>query len=677
MRIPNDFNNRINGNTSVNHNFSGSVEVRKENITDKDYGKSLYTYKPINLEGIDTIAFIGELKSLDNIHCPLCGTKMLSEREFQQAMKLADRVNTPEEFCNFLEKYSSCIPSDLKGIIKDSKLMFYKLHNPQIEQFIDSLGQVYAKKTALSAEKTNEILVNILTGYPLVPHDKKLLTDCLADINYCYKNKNREALLKYINFSLKNTTGLLKTEHKEDIYKDLSQQLKKDCTMELLFTKKYNGLSDSDSAAKNVLRNLLHYAKSDIHKVHNSKNAEKGSVFNMILKCEHCSSEQKYLYDLKDTQEINNYYKHIQELAIAALNGKLNSNKAYPIVLANFVRDTSHSKINPDDNDVLLKQLSTITGVTKNRDVNFEPAQHSGVPCYTCGQETITHEDRCKLFEKIKNTSSMYDIAQIFDDNKSIIRPKYQPLVDEFKELLLKLPTAAESDILNILRRNKYEQLKEELLNCASIAASRANINNYDEYNQSLINAYIEKCQNMFFYMDKDKKFDFKEYQTTLKDTIGALHDSSNNKYILTQKLIKKIKECYGLQAILFPDESVCEKVGSPIKVIAQDIFKNSVATVKDLDVKIPKSDFNTLSQQKGRKIIMCKSCKKAQKDKTLKFWYKLHPEMKQNLPKYLRKIEELNRNKEISGFEYYPYEILENIKKLTDGELDIPLNSL
>ena len=45
MQIPNDFNNRINGNTSVNHNFSGSVEVNKNYSTDKDYGKSLYTYR--------------------------------------------------------------------------------------------------------------------------------------------------------------------------------------------------------------------------------------------------------------------------------------------------------------------------------------------------------------------------------------------------------------------------------------------------------------------------------------------------------------------------------------------------------------------------------------------------------------------------------------------------------
>ena len=96
----------------------------------------------------------------------------------------SNEIISPEDFCNFLDKYSSCIVPELKSIVKDSKLMFYKLHNPQIEQFIDSLGQVYAKKTALSAEKTNEILVNILTGYPLVPHDKKLLTDCLADINY-------------------------------------------------------------------------------------------------------------------------------------------------------------------------------------------------------------------------------------------------------------------------------------------------------------------------------------------------------------------------------------------------------------------------------------------------------------------------------------------------------------
>ncbi len=676
MKIPHDFNNRINGNTSVNHNFLGSVE-EKINSTDKDYGKSLYTYKPINMQGIDTIAFIGELKSLDNMHCPLCGTKMLSEKEFQQAMKQAGDVKTPEDFCNFLDKYSSNIAPELKSIIKDSKLMFYKLRKPDIEPFLTALSEGYAKKTALSVETTNEKFINTLNDYKITTNDKKILSDCQVEINHLYKNKSKEALLKYLNGSLRNTIKLLQTPQKNDIYNNLTEQLKKACRLELLFNKTLAGMAASDSKQKSVLRNVLNYSKSDIHKVNNHKNAQKGTILNMILNCEHCSIEQKNLYSLKSSAEIHNYYKHLQELAIAALDGKLNSNKAYPIVLANFVRDTSHERINPDDNDVLLKQLSNITGVTKNRDINFELVKHSGIPCYTCGQETITHEDKCDLFEKIKNTSSMYEIAKIFDDNKNIIKPQYMPLIEEFKNLLLKLPTATENDILNILRQNKYEQLKEELFNCASIAAATSNINNYNEYNQNLINTYIEKIQNMFLDMDKNKKFDFYKYQTTMKATIAELQDKNNSKYILTQKLMKKIKDLYGLQVILFPEKEVCEKVGNPIKVIAQDIFKNSVATVKDLDVKIPNSDFNTLAQQKGRKIIMCKSCKKAQKDKNLKFWYKLHPEIKQNLPKYLHKVEELSKNKEITGFEYYPYEILENMRKLTDGDLDIPLNSL
>ncbi len=679
MKIPNDFNNRINGNTSVNHNFSGSVEVSKENITTaKDnYGKSLYSYKPLNLQGIDTIAFIGELKSLDNMHCPLCGTKMLSEKEFQQAMKQAGEVKTPENFCNFLDKYAANIAPDLKNIVKDAKLMFYKLRNPEIESFLNVLAEGYAKNTAIAIDKTNEKFTNTLNDCNLTYNDKKILSDCQVEINHLYKNKSREALLKYLNASLRNTIKLLQTPKKDDIYNNLTCQLKKDCRLELLFNKSLASMAASDSKQKSVLRNLLSYSKSDIHKVNNHKHAQQGTILNMILNCEHCSAEQKNLYNLQSTEEIHNYYKHLQELAISALDGKLNSNKAYPIVLANFVRDTSHERINPDDNDVLLKQLSNITGVTKNRDVNFELVTHSGIPCYTCGQETITHEDKCDLFDKIKNTSSMYEIAQIFDDNKNIIKPQYLPVIEEFKSLLIKLPTANETDILSILRRNRYEQIKEELFNCASIAATTANINNYNEYNQNLINTYIEKTQNMFLDMDKDKKFDFYKYQTTMKETIGELQDQNNSKYILTQKLIQKIKDLYGLQVILFPEKEVCNKVGNPIKVISQDIFKNSVATVKDLDVKIPNSDFNTLAQQKGRKIIMCKSCKKKQKDKNLKFWYKLHPEIKQNLPKYLHKVEELTKNKEITGFEYYPYEILENVRKLTDGDLDIPLNSL
>ena len=676
MKIPNDFNNRINGSTSVNHFSSGSA-VTSGSVNKKECGKSLYAYRPINFQGIDTIAFIGELKSLDNMHCPLCGTKMLSAKEYQQCMKEADGINTPEEFCNYLEKYSDNIVPEMKNIVKDSKLMFYKLRNPEMEPFLTALKEGCSKKTAQVLEKTNENFDNIIKNKNLTTNDKKILSDCQKEINYLYQNKSRQALLKYLDVSFKNTVKLLQNQDKTEIYKNISNKLKIACRQELLFDKGTITQSNNEKIQKTVLKNLFHYSKSDIHKVNTSKDAQKGSILNMMLSCEYCAAEQRNIYKLTSSEETQYYYKHLQELADAALQGKLESNKSYPITLASFVRDTSNDRLNPDDNDAALKQLSGITGVKKEREINFELVKHNGIPCASCGQETITHDKKCELFEEVKNSNSMYEIAKILDDNKNIIKKRYLPIAEEFKDLLIKHPYASETDILDSLRQHKYEQIKEALFNCISMAATSANINNYDEQNQNLVNEYIENIQKIILEINKDTKFDYNKYYQITQSTLGALYDNNRNKSMLLQKVITPIKELYGLQAILFPEKEVAKKVGNEIKVIAQDIFKNSVATINLIDTKTDGAKNILKTDSKGRKIVLCKSCSSAKRDKTLKYWYKLHPEMKQNLPKNLRKVEELIKNKEITGFEYYPYEILENVRKSTDGELDIPLSSL
>ena len=71
--------------------------------------KSAYTYRPASFKGLDTIAFIGDLKNLDNLHCPLCGTKMFSKKESAAAMEEAKTVKTPEDLCIYLEQFFSNI----------------------------------------------------------------------------------------------------------------------------------------------------------------------------------------------------------------------------------------------------------------------------------------------------------------------------------------------------------------------------------------------------------------------------------------------------------------------------------------------------------------------------------------------------------------------------------------
>lgn len=341
-------------NTTVNQISSGSVSIPNEN---KEYGKTMYSYKPINLKGIDAIAFIGDLKSLDGMHCPLCGTKMMSPKEAQQALKEADTINSPEEFCNFLEKYSENINPDLKNIIKDSKIQFYKNRTPEMHTFLQGLKTVLEKRTINAADKTFESINEILQNNDISEQDKKLLNECLREIKYIIEKKNRAALLKCLCNTTKTTISLLQNENKFKIYDTITNPLKKAARQELLFEQSCGETNQREPLQKIILKNLLHYSKSDIHKVHAQKEAQNGSILNMMLNCEHCAAERKNLYKLSSQQDIQHYYTHLQELAQAALDGKLESNRTYPVTLANFVRDTSGNRLYPNEDNTLLKQI--------------------------------------------------------------------------------------------------------------------------------------------------------------------------------------------------------------------------------------------------------------------------------------------------------------------------------
>lgn len=669
MKIQNVYLKKLNMNASVNHILSGSVSVPNDN---NEYGKSMYSYKPVNFKGLDTIAFIGDLKSLTDMHCPLCGTKMLSQKEALQAMKEADEVNTPEEFCNYLEKYSENINPDFKNVIKDSKMQFYKNRSPEMQLFLEGLKSVFTKRTANASEKTYETINEILKDNNISEHDKKLINECKREIEYIIQKKSRTSLLKCIYTTTKNTMRLLQNEQKFEIYDKMTNPLKKALRQELLFEKGQSELSVNEPLQKTFLKNLLHFSKSDIHKVHSQKEAQDGSILNMMLSCEHCAAESKNLYKLKTTQDTRHYYQHLQELAKAALSGKLESNRAYPITLANFVRDTSKERLNPDDNDILLKQLSQITGVTKLRDVDFEIVSQKGIPCASCGQETITHDDKCELFDNIKNTSSMYGIAEIFNDNKNLIKPRYLGLVKRFNRLLIESHDITENEMLNNLRLYQYNKIKNALFECMTEVTKLSGNKNFNEYNKKCVNEYIEKTQNLLSELQPDEVFDYHQYRQITQESIGRIFDKDKNEIVISAK--KPLKDLYLAQLLLFPDDEISQKVGSEIKVFAQDIFKSSVATVNNLD----KTDKDIAQKDsKGKKVVFCKGCKTEKRTKDLKYWHKLHPEMEQNLLKYLRKVEELSKNRTVKGFEYYPYEVLENARILTDGEIDIPLSSL
>lgn len=671
MKVNRVYLHKLNMNTTVPHISEGSENTI---TTNKEYADTVYSYRPINFKGIDTIAFIGELKSLEDLHCPLCGTKMLSSNEANLILNEADKVDTPEQFCNFLDKHAEYINPELKAIIKDAKMQFYKSNTPDINIFLNNLKTIYEKKETDEIVKTKEYIQNIINSTNLSTQDKKILEQCSNDITFYANKKTKASFYNYINSTLKNSLKLLQSDEKYNIYPNIAKPLKKVLRYELLFKpnpREY--VPQIENLQKTVLRNIIHYAKSDLHKANTMVDVENGSIFNMLLTCEHCITDKKNIYKLKGSEQTKHYYIHLQELAQAALNGKLNSNKAYPITLANFIRETSKQKITPDDNDALLNKLSELTGIEKKSKPTFSIANQHNIPCASCGQETITYEEKNIIFEKIKQSTNLSEINTLIQQNKKYLKNRYIELINEFDKQLSNNPLLNGDKFITYLRKNQNNKIKKELNNCKNFINNSTTTTQYSYNDKKLIEKFNFKINNIIQNLDENIPFDYDDYHQLTNDTISKIQISDKENVII--QLRKNLKDLHLTQQILFPEPLVVKKVGSKLKVFAQDLFKSSISTPTQIDKSEQNLEKLKNKSSNSKTVIMCKNCTTDKRKKDLKYWQKLHPEIKENLPKYLKKVKELSKENKIEGFDLYPYEIINTVKELTDGNLDISLN--
>ena len=60
-----------------------------------------------------------------------------------------------------------------------------------------------------------------------------------------------------------------------------------------------------------------------------------------------------------------------------------------------------------------------------------------------------------------------------------------------------------------------------------------------------------------------------------------------------------------------------------------------------------------------------------------MSLWADAYPEIKENMSKNLRKADEIIRKNNIKGYDLYAYEVVQNLRRLSEGQIDISLNSI
>lgn len=88
-------------------------------------------YLPVNFKAGD---IDDKLMKMENANCPVCGIKTLSEKQYADIIEESKKINTPEEFYNFLLKNKEHIPIFYSKILKHTAA---NLENPEIVSMHD------------------------------------------------------------------------------------------------------------------------------------------------------------------------------------------------------------------------------------------------------------------------------------------------------------------------------------------------------------------------------------------------------------------------------------------------------------------------------------------------------------------------------------------------------------
>ena len=211
------------------------------------------------------------------------------------------------------------------------------------------------------------------------------------------------------------------------------------------------------------------------------------------------------------------------------------------------------------------------------------------------------------------------------------------------------------------------EEIKEKITeNIKSMELLKTSLNSQD---RAYADKYIELVNEK--YIDKDISvfipFIYKEYNEILEQSVFNI---SNNTFrgIYVDSFKEVMRRVYAKHMILYPKEKTIKKVGTPLKVIAQDFIRSSVATIDHVEA----TDIGGKNQIYNYHI-MCKSCNTDKGNYPLWHWFGLNDlkKMRNNMQKYLNKIILLIKDKKL-GPEYkdYPKEYAKHIKLLTKNKI-------
>ena len=625
---------------------------------------------PISFKSEQLEKFISEMKDLEDIHCPLCGVMTVSQEKYKKLADEAGSIKTPQKFSEFLERNKSYIKNSFLPVIKNSKEILALTPDITTETLLHNLyfKSVEEIRAAISNSAAYLDMVKQENNFSL--KDQKLIEECQNTLkNYQKADRNSFDINTYKEL-LTRIFSQMESTNKWEIYENLKLPVteKMQNTRQFFYNKNYELCGNRE---QQFIKNILKFSQSNIKQIFPEISPHIDKRINYMLMCNNCAGDRKTIYRIFYSPEITPNLKVYQnDIAKKILEGKLTDFERYPLTQANFLKKATRGNIktNRAGRGESLIALNAMLGEQLRQKIAFEPANYSGIPCACCGKETINHKDKCKIYDEIIEAKNLSEINDILQKNHSLVSKRNKPLLKKIHSTLKQNPDISESELLSILKDQTGNKMKRILIENNNYITYLAKKYSLNEHDKNIAKKFTKTVEKEFLTFNNSELFPFSDYNNLIKATFFDMETQKKYHFITLAKENLKLK--YLSQSLLFPSETASEKLNSQMKIVAQNLINGGLATVDHLVPKV-KHGANSVENL----TVMCRDCNQEKTSYSFDYWYKLHPEIKENLQKYLNKIVEMIKEGKLKGYNSYPQKLSENLQKLTRGPKEILLD--
>lgn len=603
--------------------------------------------------------FETQLTSLENVHCPSCGIKMLSKDEHRAIIRDAEKTKNLAEYSKVLNKNIESLPLNYRKLATFLNEVADRNPNMGIH---DAFNITRAGANCMMREELKKTVIylrEMQKENKLSEQDNEAINNYINELNE-YRSKQKLFKMKDFKDDLQKTVDSMETPKKWEMYMQVKENLQNAYRYKTILNYKPE-YAKGQSEGAFILENILKYSDSNPYKLFS--NIDKVEPFNTILMCSQCKdSRHSYFKNLLDNNPSmeQNTKKYLNDIGNATVANKLEGNSNYLKSVLSGIKAASGGRISHRTSDISGAAASKI--FNENR-ITYRFEDYEDIPCACCGGTTITHEQKLKIYKEIGECKTLCEVKNVAGMYSKNIMPQYKIVFERYKKILADNPDISEKDMMHSLRVMSKEDIKKACLQIKKEILEESSKRKLNSFDRELVEDFLYQLDTKYSKIKPDSEFSYDDFDKSIHYSLDKMQSDVRIKLATNAK--NRIRKLYMRDLIVIPQNNVVLKLGSNANAMFQNIFKMSILTVDHI---VPKNEGG--GEEDENKIGYCKDCNKEKTDTPFYAWYKYHPELKINTPKHLKRVDEIIKEEKISDMRFYTADVIKKMNNLTKGTM-------